>query len=928
MAYERFSAKAKNAMKLAHGEAMRLNHEYIGVEHLLLGLIRESGGMAAGVLEKFGADLRKTKNAIESIITPGTSIVSLGRLPQTPQLKLVLGRAIEQANSLHHTYVGTEHLLLAVLSDESNSACQALLNMGLNLDAIREEIMSMIAAGQSDSTDSGASGDATSASGDDVNNGSTRDAAEQAQSKPTATSSKGSDRVKTPALDSFGRDLTELAKKGELDPVVGRVVEIERTMQILCRRTKNNPALIGEAGVGKTAVVEGLAQKIANGDVPEILLGRRVVALDVTAMVAGTKYRGQFEERIKAVMNEVKRAKNIILFVDELHSLVGAGSAEGANDAANIIKPALSRGEFQIVGATTFDEYRKYIEKDHALERRFQTVTINPPTTAETLEILKGLRSRYQQHHHVTITDDALTAAIELSERYITNRSLPDKAIDVVDEAGARIRLQSCTRPPDLKEVDRQIEALQKEKDATVRTQEFERSAILRDQIVKLRAEKAELKENWRNKQKEVSGLVNAQVIAEVVSRITGVPLSNVTVEDSKRLLQMEAELHKCVVSQDEAIRAVSKAIRRSRAGIQDRSRPIASFIFAGPTGVGKTLLAKTLAKFMFGDENAILQFDMSEYMESYNVSRMVGSPPGYVGHDEGGQLTERVRRRPYSVVLFDEIEKAHPDVFNLFLQVLEDGRLTDSVGRTVDFRNTIIIMTTNAGASAIKNESAFGFQEPDANASYESMKTRVNEEIERAFRPEFINRFNDVIVFRHLTEENLLSVVDMELNKLRNRLVEKDLCLHVSDEAKKFVVKVGSKLEFGARPLRRAIEEYIEDPLSEKFLEGVFTNREVIDITLVERDLTEEERKALLPGEAEENKKKSILQFEPKDYADYSQEELDGPQFKEYREQIAERAKLRAMKEAAADEEELKPAEEDSSDSAAPGQSENVETS
>lgn len=928
MAYERFSAKAKNAMKLAHGEAMRLNHEYIGVEHLLLGLIRESGGMAAGVLEKFGADLRKTKNAIESIITPGTSIVSLGRLPQTPQLKLVLGRAIEQANSLHHTYVGTEHLLLAVLSDESNSACQALLNMGLNLDAIREEIMSMIAAGQSDSTDSGASGDATSASGDDVNNGSTRDAAEQAQPKPTATSSKGSDRVKTPALDSFGRDLTELAKKGELDPVVGRVVEIERTMQILCRRTKNNPALIGEAGVGKTAVVEGLAQKIANGDVPEILLGRRVVALDVTAMVAGTKYRGQFEERIKAVMNEVKRAKNIILFVDELHSLVGAGSAEGANDAANIIKPALSRGEFQIVGATTFDEYRKYIEKDHALERRFQTVTINPPTTAETLEILKGLRSRYQQHHHVTITDDALTAAIELSERYITNRSLPDKAIDVVDEAGARIRLQSCTRPPDLKEVDRQIEALQKEKDATVRTQEFERSAILRDQIVKLRAEKAELKENWRNKQKEVSGLVNAQVIAEVVSRITGVPLSNVTVEDSKRLLQMEAELHKCVVSQDEAIRAVSKAIRRSRAGIQDRSRPIASFIFAGPTGVGKTLLAKTLAKFMFGDENAILQFDMSEYMESYNVSRMVGSPPGYVGHDEGGQLTERVRRRPYSVVLFDEIEKAHPDVFNLFLQVLEDGRLTDSVGRTVDFRNTIIIMTTNAGASAIKNESAFGFQEPDANASYESMKTRVNEEIERAFRPEFINRFNDVIVFRHLTEENLLSVVDMELNKLRNRLVEKDLCLHISDEAKKFVVKVGSKLEFGARPLRRAIEEYIEDPLSEKFLEGVFTNREVIDITLVERDLTEEERKALLPGEAEENKKKSILQFEPKDYADYSQEELDGPQFKEYREQIAERAKLRAMKEAAADEEELKPAEEDSSDSAAPGQSENVETS
>lgn len=878
MAYERFTARAKNAMKHAHAEALRFNHEYIGTEHILLGLIKEGTGVAAEVLKKMGVDLRKARLEVEKLVNTGTDVLAVGRLPNSPQAKRVIERAVEQAQILNHNYVGTEHLLLAIVMDPTCVASQALMNLGLRLEEVRDEIVAMLGSSDEDASENSEERPQEEPAG-------AFERPEPGESQPSGQSARG--KVKTPALDSFGRDLTELARKGLLDPVIGREDEIERTMQILCRRTKNNPALLGEAGVGKTAIVEGLAQRIANGDVPEILMDRRIVALDLTLMVAGTKYRGQFEERIKALMNEVKRAKNVILFVDELHSLVGAGSAEGANDASNIFKPALSRGELQLLGATTFDEYRKFIEKDHALERRFQTVKVNPPTPKETIQILRGLRGRYQDHHHVKITDDALEAAVELSERYISNRSLPDKAIDVIDEAGARVRLTTCTRPPDLTGLDRQIVELQKQKEETVRRQEFEESAKIRDQIDKLNAKKIELQKNWRKEQNETCGTVDGTVVADVVSKMTGVPLSHVTIEDSKRLLKMEEELHKRVVSQDEAVSAISKAIRRSRSGVQDPRRPIASFIFAGPTGVGKTLLAKTLAEFMFGDENAIIQIDMSEYMESYNVSRMVGAPPGYVGHDEGGQLTEKVRRRPYSVVLFDEIEKAHPDVFNILLQVLEEGRLTDSLGRVVDFRNTIIIMTTNAGAAAIKNESAFGFQEPDADTSYESMKARVNEEIERTFRPEFINRFNDVIVFRHLTENDLSSVVDIELNKLRRRLVEKSLCLVISSDAKKYVVKKGSNLDMGARPLRRAIETYVEDKLSEELLAGVFDGREVVDISLKTTEKPAE-------NEGEEPRKLQELVFSPKDYADLPEELLDSEQVKPFREMILERERLR----------------------------------
>ena len=900
MAYERFTVRAKSAMKHAHSEAMRLNHEYIGSEHVLLGLLKEGGGVAAKVLKRHGFDIRAGRNEVVKLSAQGPDIIAVGRLPETPTTKRIIERAMDLAKKYGHTYVGTEHLILSIVQDPECVASQALLNHGLSLEAIRDDVVAMIDNGISDLSDSDEAKD--SEKGGATSRDKSDNSSDSASSTPRA-------KVKTPALDSFGRDLTELARKGELDPVVGRENEIERAMQILCRRTKNNPALLGEAGVGKTAIVEGLAQRIVDGRVPEILMDRRIVALDLTLMVAGTKYRGQFEERIKALMNEVKRAKNIILFVDELHSLVGAGSAEGANDASNILKPALSRGELQLLGATTFDEYRKFIERDHALERRFQAIKVNPPTTKETVQILKGLRSRYEDHHHVKITDDAIEAAVELSERYISSRSLPDKAIDVIDEAGARVRLLTCTRPPDLTDINRQINELQKLKEETVKNQQFEESARYRDQIDTLTAKKDELKKNWKNQQTETSGIVDSAVVADVVARISGVPLTHVTVEDSKRLLSMEDELHKRVVSQHEAVSAVSKAIRRSRSGIQDPRRPIASFIFAGPTGVGKTLLAKSLAEFMFGDENAIIQIDMSEYMERYNVSRMVGSPPGYIGHDEGGQLTEKVRRRPYSVVLFDEIEKAHPDVFNILLQVLEEGRLTDSLGRLIDFRNTIIIMTTNAGAAAIKNETSFGFQEPDADSSYDSMKTRVNEEIERTFRPEFINRFNDIIVFRHLTEKDLVSVVELELNKLRNRLIEKELCLFVSEDAVKYVTKKGSNLDLGARPLRRAIETYIEDKLSEKILEGLFEGHDVVDVSLETQEVPDENA----TGDAK-TKKKQELVFAAKDYADLPEEVLEGAQIKEYRAKILERIQLRSKKdkgEDGAESEEVKPNDE-----------------
>jgi ATP-dependent Clp protease ATP-binding subunit ClpC len=810
--YERFTDRARKVMQLANQEAQRFNHEYIGTEHILLGLIKEGSGVAANVLKNLDVDLRKIRLEVEKLVQSGPDMVTMGKLPQTPRAKKVIEYSMEEARNLNHNYVGTEHILLGLLREQEGVAAQVLMNLGLKLEEVREEVLNLLGHGME---------------GPEV---SERSGGFGAGGEP-----QRSGKSKTPALDSFGRDLTELARQGKLDPVIGRVKEIERTMQILSRRTKNNPVLLGEAGVGKTAIVEGFAQKVVNGDVPELLLDRRIVVLDLAMMVAGTKYRGQFEERIKAVMNEVRRAKNTILFIDELHTLVGAGGAEGAIDASNVLKPALSRGEIQCIGATTLDEYRKYIEKDSALDRRFQLVMVEPSTKKETIDILKGLRDRYEQHHHVQITDDAIEAAVELSDRYITGRCLPDKAIDVVDEAGARVHLKSMTRPPDLKEIDEEVENLNKQKEEAVANQDFEKAARLRDQADKLKTKKQTITHQWREKSRETDGVVDEDVIAEVVSKITGIPLTRLSTEDSMRLMQMESELHKRVISQDEAIKSISKAVRRSRSGLKDPKRPTGCFIFAGPTGVGKTLLAKALAEFMFGDEDALVQIDMSEYMEKHNVSRLIGAPPGYVGFEEGGQLTEKIRRRPYAVVLLDEIEKAHPDVFNMLLQVMEEGRLTDSFGRNVDFRNTIVIMTTNAGAEAIKNETAFGFQKPDEDASYENMKGRVQEQIEKVFRPEFLNRVDDVIVFRHLTYDDLGEVVELELAKVRRRLGEHNLTLTLTSEANTFLIKKGSNLDFGARPLRRAIENFVEDPLSEELLKGEFEGKDTITVEVTE---------------------------------------------------------------------------------------------
>ena len=820
--YERFTDRARKVMQLANQEAQRFNHEYIGTEHILLGLVKEGSGVAANVLRNLDIDLRKIRLEVEKLVQSGPDMVTMGKLPQTPRAKKVIEYSMEEARNLNHNYVGTEHILLGLLREQEGVAAQVLMNLGLKLEEVREEVLNLLGHGMEGGEGSERSGSMGGAAGA---------AGAASGGEPQRSSSKS----KTPALDSFGRDLTELARQDKLDPVIGREKEIERTMQILGRRTKNNPVLLGEAGVGKTAIVEGFAQRVIEGNVPELLLDRRIVVLDLAMMVAGTKYRGQFEERIKAVMNEVRRAKNTILFIDELHTLVGAGGAEGAIDASNVLKPALARGEIQCIGATTLDEYRKYIEKDSALDRRFQVVMVEPSTKEETVEILKGLRDRYEQHHHVKITDDALQAAVELSSRYITGRCLPDKAIDVIDESGARVHLKSMTRPPDLKEIDEEVERLNKEKEEAVANQDFEKAAALRDQADKLKQKKQNVTREWRDKSREASGVVDEEVITEVVSKMTGIPLTRMTIEDSKRLMLMEGDLHKRVISQDEAIRSISKAVRRSRSGLKDPKRPTGCFIFAGPTGVGKTLLAKALAEFMFGDEDALIQVDMSEYMEKHNVSRLIGAPPGYVGYEEGGQLTEKIRRRPYSVVLLDEIEKAHPDVFNMLLQVMEEGRLTDSFGRNIDFRNTILIMTTNAGAEAIKNESAFGFQKPDSDANYDSMKQRVQEQIEKVFRPEFLNRVDDVIVFRHLTNDDLGDVIELELKKVRNRLAEHNLKLVLSDEAKKFLIKKGSNLDFGARPLRRAIEGFVEDPLSEELLKGEFQGKDTITVAIKE---------------------------------------------------------------------------------------------
>jgi ATP-dependent Clp protease ATP-binding subunit ClpC len=813
--YERFTDRARKVMQLANQEAQRFNHEYIGTEHILLGLVKEGSGVAANVLRNLDVDLRKIRLEVEKLVQSGPEMVTIGKLPQTPRAKKVIEYSMEEARNLNHNYVGTEHILLGLLREQEGVAAQVLMNLGMKLEDVREEVLNLLGHGM-ESSDS-----------------------ERGGREPSATATEGgqpakSSKSKTPALDSFGRDLTELARQGKLDPVIGREREIERATQVLCRRTKNNPVLLGEAGVGKTAIVEGFAQRVVNGEVPEILADKRIVVLDLAMMVAGTKYRGQFEERIKAVMNEVRRARNTILFIDELHTLVGAGGAEGAIDAANVLKPALARGEIQCIGATTLDEYRKYIEKDNALARRFQEIVVEPTSKKETIQILNGLKERYEEHHRVQITDDAIVAAVEMSERYITARCLPDKAIDVIDEAGARVRLRTMSKPPDLKDIDEDVERLNKEKEEAVASQDFEKAAALRDQADKLRRKKEQITRDWREKSREADGVVDEEVIAEVVSKMTGIPLTRLSTEDSMRLMNMEADLHKRVVSQEQAVAAVAKSVRRSRSGLKDPKRPTGCFVFAGPTGVGKTLLAKALAETLFGDADALIHIDMSEYMEKHNISRLIGAPPGYVGYEEGGQLTEKIRRRPYAVVLLDEIEKAHPDVFNMLLQVMEEGRLTDSFGRNIDFRNTILILTTNAGAEAIKNEAQFGFQRPNDDASYESMKARVMDQIERVFRPEFLNRLDDVIIFRHLNKEDLKKVIDFELAKVRDRLRERGFEVVLTDEAKEFIIKSGSNLDYGARPLRRALEQRIEDPLSEELLRGAFEGKNTIVVDAV----------------------------------------------------------------------------------------------
>jgi len=806
--FERFTDRARKVMALANQEAQRFNHEYIGTEHILLGLVKEGSGVGANVLKNLDVDLRKVRLEVEKLVKSGPDMVTMGKLPQTPRAKKVIEYAIEEARNLNHNYVGTEHLLLGLLREHDGVAAQVLMNLGLKLEEVREEVLNLLGAGVESEEP-------------------------QAQEKQGQKS-----KSRTPALDSFGRDLTELAREGQLDPVIGRMKEIERVIQILCRRQKNNPVLLGEAGVGKTAIVEGLAQMVISSAVPELLHDRRIVVLDLAMMVAGTKYRGQFEERIKAVMNEVRRAKNVILFIDELHTLVGAGGAEGAIDASNVLKPALSRGEIQCIGATTFDEYRKYIEKDAALARRFQPITVDPPSPADTIEILKGLRDRYEAHHRVQILDSAVAAAVELSDRYITGRCLPDKAIDVLDEAGARIRLRSMTKPPNLAEIEEQIERLSIQKDEAVRNAEYEEAAKLRDSAEGLRAKKEEMQRQWRERAKEVDGVVDEEVIAEVVSKMTGVPLTRLEKEEAQRLLELENELHKRVVSQDEAIKAISKTIRRARSGLKDPHRPMGSFLFLGPSGVGKTLLSKALAEFMFGDDDALVQIDMSEYMEKHNVSRLIGAPPGYVGYEEGGQLTERIRRRPYSVVLLDEVEKAHPDVFNMLLQIMEEGRLTDSFGRHVDFRNVVLIMTSNIGAELIKDGGPqFGLQPTRKGEleerTYQTIKQTLTKEIERYFRPEFIGRLDDVIVFRPLSRKNLEAIVEFELNKVTRRLTEHGVKIEISQEAKDFLIDKGTNSDFGARPLRRAIEQHVEDPLSEEILRGSFKGKDVVRITV-----------------------------------------------------------------------------------------------
>ncbi len=799
--FDRFTDRAKKVMSFARQEAQKFNHEYIGTEHILLGLVQEGSGVAANVLKNMSIDLEKVRHEVEKIVKTGPSMVTMGQLPFTPRAKKVLELSMEEASQLSHNYIGTEHLLLGLIKENEGIAAQVLMNLGVKLDDVRDEVLEFLGASDSQSDDE----------------------EEPEHLSSSSSTSTGNAKSKTPALDSFGRDLTDLAREGKLDPVIGRELEIERVIQVLSRRTKNNPVLLGEAGVGKTAIVEGLAQNIIRGNVPEILRRKRLVVLDLAMMVAGTKYRGQFEERIKAVMTEVRRAKDVILFIDELHTLVGAGGAEGAIDASNVLKPALSRGEVQCIGATTLDEYRKYIEKDGALERRFQTVNVEPPSPEQAVEILKGLRDKYEAHHRVSFSDEALEAAVELSSRYINGRFLPDKAIDVIDEAGARLRIRSMTQPPDLQDMDREVERLNKEKEEAVANQDFERAADLRDKAYQLAKKKEQIQKEWREREAsaEAGGKVDGEIIAETVSKMTGIPLNRLDQAEAQRLLQMEDELKIDVINQDAAISAVSRAVRRTRSGLKDPMRPMGCFMFLGPSGVGKTWLSKCLAKFMFGTEDAIIQIDMSEYMEKHNASRLVGAPPGYVGYEEGGHLTEKVRRRPYAVVLLDEIEKAHPDIFNMLLQIMEEGRLTDSFGRHIDFRNVILIMTSNIGANLIKNSAGLGFGKSGLDAGYEKMREMIQAEVERHFRPEFINRLDELVVFNQLQQDDMQRIVEMEIAKVTDRLAPKQLSFEVRQDVLDYLIENNFNQDFGARPLKRAVERHLEDPLSEAILRG-----------------------------------------------------------------------------------------------------------
>ena len=811
-----FTPRAQQVLALARKEADRLNHNFLGTEHLLLGLIKLGQGVAVNVLQSMGIDLDSVRIEVEKQVGSGPDQKMIGNIPYTPRVKKVIALAQKEAKNLNHTYVGTEHLLLGLLREGDGVAAKVLRALDVDIEEARQRVLKELDPNF-----------AAQAGGEEAQPG---EPAPEKQATGTASDKKGD--VKTPALKAFGRDLTEIARKGDMDPVIGRASEIERVIQILCRRTKNNPVLLGEAGVGKTAIVEGLAQEIVKGNVPEILLTKRVITLDLALMVAGTKYRGQFEERIKAVMDEIRRAKNIILFIDELHTIVGAGSAEGTMDASNIIKPALSRGEMQCVGATTLNEYRKYIEKDAALERRFQSVKVEAPSIEDAIAILKGLRHKYEEHHKAEFTDLAVESAVKLSDRYITDRFLPDKAIDVLDEAGSRARISTMTRPPEIKAQEAEIEVIKGKKESSIKNQDFEGAAKMRDQEKQAKDKLETLLTEWRAKGDEKRVVVGEDEIMHVVAKWTGIPLKRMGQDEMSRLLTVEVEMEKVVVGQREAVSALCKALKRSRADLKDPRRPIGTFLLLGPTGVGKTLLAKTLAEQMFGDSKSLIQLDMSEYMEKFNVSRLVGSPPGYVGYEEGGQLTEKVRRNPYSVVLFDEIEKAHPDVWNMLLQILEEGKLTDSMGRIVNFRNTIILMTSNVGSDTLRKSSTLGFAPITDEATYEKARERVLEEAKKTFRPEFLNRLDDLIVFRTFTKPDLIAILSLEVEKVLERLRKKNLRLELDDKAKDLLVEKGYDPQYGARPMRRAVERFFEDPLAEEILKGALVEGALIKVT------------------------------------------------------------------------------------------------